>query len=47
MKNQDTGRMAVRVSKNGNPKIDSMKVDNEAEALRLCQTGQYMFRVLT
>lgn len=47
MKNQDTGRVAFRLSKIGNTKSDSIEVDEEAEALRLCQTGQYLIRVIT
>lgn len=47
MKNQDTGRVAFRLSKIGNTKSDSIEVEEEAEALRLCQTGQYMIRVIT
>lgn len=47
MKNRDTGRVAFRVSKTGDTKNESMEVDKEAEAHRLCQMGQYMIRVIT
>lgn len=45
MKNRDTGRMAFRVPRHGNTKDDSIEVEDEAELLRLCESGQYRVRV--
>lgn len=47
MKNRDTGRVAFRLSKLGNTKADSIEVEDETTALRLCETGQYLIRVIT
>lgn len=44
IKNQDTGAVAFRVSKMGNTKGDHREVMDEAEVLRLCETGQYQVR---
>lgn len=47
MKNSATGRVAFRLSKIGNTKSDGLEIEDEAQALRMCQTGQYMIRVIT
>ncbi|WP_426687278.1 hypothetical protein [Rhodanobacter ginsengiterrae] len=44
MKNQDTGRVAFRVVKQGNHKKDSLEVTDEIELLRYCESGQYQVR---
>ena len=44
MKNQDTGLVAFRLAKMGNTKDGQREVTDEAELLRLCETGQYQVR---
>lgn len=44
MKNQDTGLIAFRLAKMGNTKDGQREVTDEAELLRLCETGQYQVR---
>lgn len=44
MKNQDNGRVAFRLAKMGNTKDGQREVTDEAELLRLCETGQYQVR---
>lgn len=44
MKNRDTGLVAFRLAKMGNTKDGQREVTDEAELLRLCETGQYQVR---
>lgn len=44
MKNQDSGLVAFRLAKMGNTKDGQREVTDEAELLRLCETGQYQVR---
>lgn len=44
MKNKDSGRAAFRLAKVGNTKDGQREVTDEAELLRLCETGQYQMR---
>ncbi len=44
MKNQDTGLVAFRLAKMGNTKDGQREVSDEAELLRLCETGRYQVR---
>jgi hypothetical protein len=45
IRNVDTGRVSYRLSRSGNTKADMLEIDDEAELLRLCLTGQWMVRV--
>lgn len=44
MKNRDTGVIAFRLCKHGNTKSGETEVLDEADALRLCETGLYQIR---
>lgn len=46
IKNTITGFIAFRASKLGNTKSDSREITDETELLRMCDSGQYLVRVI-
>ena len=44
MRDRDTGNVAFRVAKMGNTKDGQREIHDEAELLRLCESGQYQVR---
>ena len=47
MKNNDTGRVAFRLSKQGNTKSDSVEVEDELEMINKVTKQNYMVRART